>query len=81
MPTRCASLLDHGNRDLAQLLGEPGLVLEELHEANRAGEAGRPAADDRHADLDPIFLGIGRRADELLGRVDGRRVVGRRYGH
>ncbi len=42
---------------------------------DRAGEAGRAAADDRDADLDPLVLGIGRRADELLRRVDRRREL------
>ena len=55
------------------------LVLEQLRQADRAGEPGGAAADDRDADLDALVLGIGRRADELLGGVDGRRELRRRY--
>ncbi len=40
-----------------RLLGQLGLVLEQLHDLDRAGEAGRPTADDRHADLDPSSSG------------------------
>ena len=42
---------------------------------DRAGEAGGAAADDRDADLDAVLLGIGRRADELVGVVDRRRKL------
>ena len=56
---RGLALLDHRDRDLAQLLGQLGLVLQQLHELVRAGEPGGAAADDRHADLDPLLLGIG----------------------
>ena len=58
-----------------------GSSLEQLHELDRAGEPGRAAADDRHADLDPVLLGIGGLGDELLRRLDGRRELGRRDGH
>ena len=63
--SRCApgrlALLDHRDRDLAELLGQLGLVLEQLQQLDRAGEPGRAAADDRDADLDPLLLGIGDR--------------------
>ena len=39
---------------------------------------GGAAADDRDADLDPLVLGIGRRADELLGGIE--RAAGTRRG-
>ena len=48
-----------------------GLVLEQLRQPDRAGEPGGPAADDRDADLDALVLGVGRRADELLGGSTG----------
>ena len=54
---------------------ELGLVLEQLHQAVRAGEARGAAADDRDADLDALLFGIGRRADELGRVVDGRREL------
>ena len=69
-----AALLDHRHRDLAELFLKRRLVLEQLRQPDRAGETGGPAADDRDADLDPVLLRIGRRADELLGRVDRRRI-------
>ena len=61
------ALLEHRHRDLAELLAQLGLVGEQVEEPVRAGEAGRPAADDRDPDLDPLVLGIGRRGDQLAG--------------
>ena len=76
--SRCApgdlALLDHRDRDLAELLGQLRLVLEQLHQLVGAGEAGGAAADDRDADLDPLVLGIGRRADHV-GAVERRREL------
>ncbi len=72
---RGLALLDHRDRDLAQLLGQLGLALQQLPELDRAGEAGGAAPDDRHPDLDPLLLGIGDRGDELLRRIDRRRVL------
>ena len=73
------ALLDHRDRHLAELLGELRLVLEQLHQPDRAGEARGAAADDRDADLDALVLGIGRRTDELGRVVDGRRELRWRY--
>src|SRR5262249_40562114 len=75
------ALLDQGDRHLAELLGQLGLVLEQLHEPDRAGEAGRPAADDRHTHLDALLLGIGDPGDELLRRLYGRRKLSGLAGH
>ena len=66
------ALLDDRHRHLAELLGELGLVLEQLHRADRAGEARRAAAHDRDSDLDALLLGIGDPGDELLRRLDRR---------
>src|SRR3954447_18065090 len=75
------ALLDEGDGHLTELLGE-GLVLgEQLHQPDRAREARGPADHDDHAKLDPLVLGIGRRADVLLRGVDGRRVVDRCDAH
>ena len=71
------ALLDHRDRDFAELLGQLRLVLEQLHELVGAGEAGGPAADDRDADLDALVLGVGRRADHV-GGVERRRELARR---
>jgi len=48
------ALLDHRDRDFAQLLGQLRLVLEQLHEAVCACQPGGPAADNRHSDLDSL---------------------------
>ncbi len=72
-----AALLDHRDRHLAERLGQLRVVLEQLQQADRAGHARLAAADDRDADLDPLVLGIGRRADELRRRVDRRRELDR----
>ena len=68
------ALLDHRHRDFAELLGQLRLVLEQLHQFDRAGEPGGPAADDRDADLYPLILGIRGRADDI-GAVERRREL------
>jgi len=70
-----AALLDHRDGHLAERLGQLGIVLEQLEQADRARHAGLAAADDRDADLDPLVLGVRRDADELRRRVDRRRVL------
>jgi len=70
------ALLDHGDRDFAELLGELRLVLEQLQQANRTREPRGAAADDRDADVDPLVLGVELALDEFLARVDGGREVG-----
>ena len=72
-----AALLDHRHGHLAERLRQLGVVLEQLQEPDRAGHAGLAAADDRDADLDPLVLRIGRRADELRHRIDRRRELDR----
>ena len=47
------ALLEHRDRHVAEPLGELRRVLEQLAEPDRAGEPGRPGADDQDADLDP----------------------------
>src|SRR5205085_7122380 len=73
------SLLDHGNRHLAQPLGDDGGGFEQLSEPDRASEPRRAGPDHRHPDLDPLLLGVGGRRDRLA-RVERRRKV-RRPGH
>ncbi len=70
------ALLDDRDRHVAEPLGGLGRLLEQLAEPDRAREAGRAAADDQHADLDPLVGRVGRRGDRL-GRRERRRVVGR----
>ena len=70
-------LLDHRDRDLAELLHRLGIVAEQLQQPVGAGEPGGAAADDRDADLDPLVLAVERALDELLARVDRRRKIGR----
>jgi hypothetical protein len=72
------ALLDERHRHLAQRLGERLVLGQQLGQPDRTGEARRPAADDHHADLDALLLGVGRLADELLGGVHRRRKLDRR---
>jgi hypothetical protein len=75
------ALLHHRHRNLTELLRQLGLVLEQLHHLDRAGESGGAAAHDRDADLDPLLLGVGDRCDELLRRLYGRRELSGLDGH
>ena len=52
MRARLPALLEHRDRDVAEPLGQLGRAFEQLPEADRAGEPGRPRADDQDADLD-----------------------------
>jgi len=70
------ALLDHRDRDFAQLLGQLGLVLQQLHEFVGAGEPGGAAADDRDANLDALVHRIRRRRDDAVG-IEGRRKLTR----
>ena len=79
--SRPLALLHQRHRHLAERL-EQGLVLrQQLGQPDRAGEPGRAAAHDRHADLDPLVLRIRGRPDELLAGVDGRRELDRGRRH
>ena len=73
------ALLDHGHRDLAELLHQLGLVLEQLKGLDRGGETGRTTADDRYADFNALIFGIGGRNDDAFG-IKGGRILGGRYG-
>src|SRR5207237_9269984 len=73
--TGLLALLEHRDRHVAESLGELGRLLEQLPEADRAGEPGRPRADDQDADLDPLVRRVGRRADRVP-LPERRRVVG-----
>ena len=64
-------LLDHRDRDLAQLLHRLRVVGQQLQQAVGAGEAGGAAADDRDADLDAVVLAVETALDELLLDLDG----------
>src|SRR3954468_23876141 len=78
---RGLSLLDDRDGNLAELLGQLRLVLQQLRELDRAGEPGGPTADDGDADLDPLILGIGDARYELLRRLDRRRILERLNRH
>ncbi len=62
------ALLDDRDRHVAEPLGDVGMLLEQLAEADRAGEARRAGADDEHADLDALVDRVGRLGDELARR-------------
>ena len=68
------ALLEHGDRHLAKPLGHLRVLLEQLAEADRAGEAGRARADDEDADLDPLVRRVGRLGD-VVARGERRREV------
>ena len=75
-----AALVDERDRHLAERLGERGIGLEQLREPHRAGQPGRPAADDRDADLE-LLVGRRLRRGDDLGRRERRRVVSGRDRH
>ena len=59
------ALVEHRDGHLAQPLGGGRVVGQELAEADGPGEAGRPAADEEHADVDALVLGRLRLGHEL----------------
>jgi hypothetical protein len=63
-------LLDHRDRDLAELLQRLRVVGQQLQQAVGAGEPGGAAADDRDADLDAVVLAVEPTLDELLLDLD-----------
>ena len=75
-----AALVDERDRHLAERLGERRVALEQLRQPDRAGQPGRPAADDRDADLELL---VGRRLGrgDDLGRRERRRVLSGRGRH
>ena len=54
------ALVDEGDRNLAEPLGRRRILLEQLTEADRAGETRGAATDDQDADVDPLVGRIGR---------------------
>ncbi len=74
------ALLDDRHRHLAELVGDVGVLLQQLAEPDRAREAGRAGADDQDPDLDPLVGRIGGLGDELA-RAERRRIVGGANGH
>src|SRR5580765_7921585 len=59
------ALLEHRDRHLAQPFGERRLLGEQLADADRARETGRPRSDDEHADLDALVRRIARLGDDF----------------
>ena len=70
---RLPALLEHRDRHLAEPLCQLRRPFEQLPEADRAGEPGRPRPDDQDADLDLGLAGC----DDELGGIERRWVVGR----
>ena len=66
-----------GGHSLSGAVMRPG----PLQEPDRARQARLAATDDGDADLDPLVLGIGGRADELLSGVHRRRELARSDAH
>ena len=65
------ALLDDRERHVAEPLGDVGVLLEQLPEADRAREARGPGAHHEHADLDALVDRVGRLDDEPV-RVELR---------
>ena len=74
------ALLDDRDGNVAEPLRGFRRLLEQLAEADRAGEPGRASPDDEDADLDPLVGRIGGSGDRVR-RGEGRRVVGRTDAH
>ncbi len=75
MRPRLLALLEHGDGHVAEPRGELGLLLEQLPEADGAGEPGGARADDQDSDLDLLVRRIGRQRD-VVRRVEGRWILG-----
>ena len=75
-----AALVDERDRRLAEPLRDRRVGLEQLRQPDRAGQPGRPAADDRDADLELLVGGRLGRGDDL-GRRERRRVRSGRDRH
>ena len=67
------ALLEHRDRHVAEPLRRLGILLAELAEPDRAGEAGGPGADDEQPDLDRVRVG---RDGERVLDAPRRRVLG-----
>ena len=88
VPAAGLRLLDHRDRHFAEALHRLRIVAEQLQQAVGAGETRGAAADDRHADLDQLVLGVEAALDEFLlrsppaaGRPRGRHArCWNRYG-
>ena len=74
--TGLLALLEHGDRNVAELLRQLRVLLEQLAEPDRTGEAGRACTDDEHADLDPLVSRVGRLRD-VVARRERRREIAR----
>ena len=70
------ALLEHRHRHLAESFRQLRRVLEQLPEADRAGEARRPGADDQDADLDPLVPGSLGAATNSPGSNGGGKSAG-----
>ena len=79
MRSRLLPLVEHGHRHLAEAFPDLRRVLEQLAEPDRAGEAGRAAADDEDAHVDALVLRIARRGDVLRNPKRRWNVCGLRH--
>ena len=68
------ALLDERDRHLAEPLGRGRILLEQLTEADRAGETGGAATDDQDADVDALVGRVRGCRDDLVAR-ERRRIV------
>ena len=73
-------LLDDRDGDVAELVANGRMLLEELPQPDGRREPGWTAADDQHADVDALVGRVGRLGDEVAP-VEGRRKVGGADAH
>ncbi len=73
------AFLDDRERDVAESLGDLLVLLEQLPEADRAGEAGGSGAHHEHAHLDALVERVARRDDELVAVERGGEIGGTRH--
>ena len=82
---RRLSLLEHGDRHLAEPLRRRGILLDELAEPDRGGETRRAGADDQEPDVDALVDRIAsarrspRAADHGGGKSAGRTLPTARH--
>src|SRR5437588_571795 len=69
---RLLSLLEHRHGNVSELLADVRALLEQLAEADRAGETCGPCSHDQDTDIDPLLGRVGGHADRIARAEGGR---------